>query len=77
MSSPASVGLFQRAISLSGSPNVTMSLETAQQQNVPIVAALGCSNFTTWEERLQCMRSVPAATVAAATPPSWLTPGRW
>ena len=32
LASPASVGLFSAAISLSGSPNITMDLATAEEQ---------------------------------------------
>jgi len=40
--SPQSVGLFSGAISLSGSPNITMSLTQAEEQNAGLPAILGC-----------------------------------
>lgn len=77
LSSPLSRGLFQRAISLSGSPNITMDLRTAEAQNAPVVEQLGCANNeTSWEERLQCLRDVPANVVPSAMPHSWTTPGQ-
>ena len=42
LASPASRGLFSRAMSLSGSPNVTMDRATQRAQHAHIVAALGC-----------------------------------
>ncbi len=42
LSSPRSKKLFHRAISLSGSPNITMSLEQAEAQNADIIVESGC-----------------------------------
>jgi carboxylesterase type B len=44
LASPASKGLFHAAISLSGSPNITMDLSQAYEQNQKIVKAVGCDN---------------------------------
>ena len=74
LASPASRGLFSRAISLSGSPNVTMDLPAAEQQNAQITVA-GCPSAhdapTTW---LACMRNASTALVLGARPGCWATP---
>jgi hypothetical protein len=65
----------QRAISLSGSPNITMNLPTAHEQNQPLLASLGCSELDTRAQRLACLRALPAAAVAKALPWAWTIPG--
>eukprot|EP00038_Savillea_parva_P022305 m.37284 g.37284 ORF g.37284 m.37284 type:complete len:605 (+) comp5510_c0_seq1:85-1899(+) len=52
---------FQRAVALSGSPNITMQRAHAEQQNAPIVASLGCAGAT---DVLACLRAVPATAVS-------------
>lgn len=68
----------QRAISLSGSPNITMGLPAAHAQNQPLLATLGCSaadGYPTREQRLTCLRALPAKEVARAMPWAWTIPG--
>eukprot|EP01116_Phalansterium_solitarium_P017732 TRINITY_DN4443_c0_g1_i2.p1 TRINITY_DN4443_c0_g1~~TRINITY_DN4443_c0_g1_i2.p1 ORF type:complete len:552 (+),score=189.51 TRINITY_DN4443_c0_g1_i2:137-1792(+) len=76
MSSPASRGLFHAAISLSGSPNITIDMASAELQNAGIFAAAGCAQETP-AERLACMRAAPVSTLVSAMPNSWNTPGLW
>ena len=70
MSSPGSRGLFTRAIALSGSPNMTMDLTTAQAQNDAIVSQLPCTGSTS-AARLACLRGLDQGTIAAVMPNSW------
>ena len=77
LGSPASVGLFEAAIALSGSINTSMSLAQGHAQNAPIVAATGCGAGATATERLACLRALQAADLVAAVPESWNTPGMW
>ncbi len=73
---PSAAGLFTGAISLSGSPNITMDAMTKQAQDAPIVAAVGCSGPATAAARVACLRNVSADVLGKATPkPSWDTPG--
>jgi len=44
LASPASRGLFASAVSLSGSPNMTMTADVADRNNQPVFAALGCDS---------------------------------
>jgi len=76
LASPLSLGLFQGAIALSGSINVSMSLPQAHAQNAPLVPALGCTNATV-TARLACLRNKSATDLAWAMPNSWNTPGMW
>ena len=78
VSSPLSLDLFQGAISLSGSPNITMDLRTAQTQNGPLVSRLNCSaaeGYPTPSSRLACLRALSTQTLATSIPPSWSIPG--
>lgn len=68
MSSPASKGLFHAAISLSGSPNISLSLSKAELQNAPIVKASGCLD-------LACLRAQDVKSLVKLIPESWSTPG--
>ena len=43
LASPASRGLFQAAISLSGSPNISLDLSGAEQQGLQLVQNSSCS----------------------------------
>lgn len=61
LSSPASRGLFHAAISLSGSPNITMGLPQAYDQNKKIVEALGCNNKP---DVLGCLYNTSASDIA-------------
>jgi carboxylesterase type B len=74
LSSPASVGLFSAAISLSGSPNITISMDSAENQNVNIPASLNCNNAN-YSLVLSCLRSKSVSELLAAIPDSWNTPG--
>ena len=67
-------GLFSGAISMSGSPNITMSLHSAEQQNAGFSA--GCDGMGS-AETLQCMRDWSVAKVLTQAPAAWSTPGIW
>jgi carboxylesterase type B len=72
--SPGSQGLFHAAISLSGSPNITLGLSEAETQGVDLVTAAGCDVVADRNGDgtvLDCMYALSAAKVAAATPASW------
>jgi len=77
LSSPASNGLFHGAISLSGSPNITIGMKEAEDQNVGLPERMGCGedNYEDPEDRLECLRALPASQVATSTPKDWGTPG--
>ena len=76
-SAPSAKGLFTGALSLSGSPNITQDATTKQAQDAPILDAVGCRTQATAAARVACLRSLPASTLARATPkPSWDTPVR-
>ena len=69
---------IQRAISLSGSPNITMSLPAAHVQNQPLLTTLSCSaadGYPTRAQRLACLRTLSAKEVAKAMPRPWTIPG--
>lgn len=76
LASPASTGLFSGAISMSGSPNITISLSAAHAQNAEIARHAGCSNATA-AATLACLRARTAPAVAAAMPRSWETLLEW
>jgi hypothetical protein len=63
------------AISLSGSPNITMGMAEIETQNRPIVAGAECNVSVDPTERLACLRLADAKTLLAAIPSSWNTPG--
>ena len=69
LSSPGSRGLFQGAISLSGSPNITIDLQSIEAQFAPLVAKY-CDQATP-AEVLACLSALPAAKVAAIIPFSY------
>lgn len=55
-----------------------MSLPSAHAQNQPLLATLGCSaadGYRTREQRLACLRTLPAKEVAKAMPSAWTIPG--
>jgi len=67
-------GLFSSAISMSGSPNITMSLADAEIQNANFsFGCLGSSGVDT----VSCMRSWPASEVLSRVPFAWNAPGIW
>lgn len=69
MSTSLSKGLFQAAISLSGSPNITISMSAAEAQNAEIVSASGC-------EDMDCLRAKDPSFLVNLIPRSWSTPGK-
>jgi para-nitrobenzyl esterase len=73
LASPASGGLFRAAISLSGSPNITISLADAEAQNAGIFPAAGCGQGDV-KQRLACMRSLDHQALLKAIPGEWNTP---
>lgn len=76
LSSPASVGLFSGAIALSGSPNMSMTLQVAHVQNAGVPVALGCSNADPATE-VACMRQASVSALLQAMPGVWNTPHLW
>ena len=56
LASPASKGLFQAAMSLSGSPNISMPLTTMEEQGRQLVEAVGCDKHV---DVLACMYALP------------------
>jgi carboxylesterase type B len=80
MSSPLSKGLFAGAISLSGSPNMTMQMkEQAWPQFAPFVDALGCGkNFSlNATVRLACLRNRTQSELQSVVTNAWNTPELW
>eukprot|EP00663_Eupelagonemidae_sp_cell21sb_P006630 gene6630-2570_t len=65
--SPAAHGLFSRGMSLSGSPNMTMSRAAQRAQHAHIVDALGCRKGTP-ADVVACLRAVPPHQLTAAVP---------
>lgn len=77
LSSPRSQGLFSGAISLSGSPNITMTLAAGMKQNAAIVEQAGCLRASS-NETIACLRALPASAIVPALYPSaWDMPGIW
>uniref|UniRef100_A0A6B2L1H4 Carboxylic ester hydrolase n=1 Tax=Arcella intermedia TaxID=1963864 RepID=A0A6B2L1H4_9EUKA len=70
LSSPASQGLFSRAISLSGSANITMDLKTASIQNRQFLTLSNCSNLNP-TDTLSCIYSLNTTTTLQSTPPGY------
>jgi carboxylesterase type B len=84
LASPLSAGLFSAAISLSGSPNITMSLSQAHAQNRDIIVSSGCAGSPASASAraraahtVGCLRALSAAQVAALVPAAWGTPRIW
>ena len=75
LASPASRGLFSSAVALSGSPNMTMSIEVEEANNRPIVAALGCEQGSA-EARYQCLMNKSTAELLAAASTKGIGPYR-
>ncbi|CAE7778404.1 Ces2e, partial [Symbiodinium sp. KB8] len=71
LSSPASKGLFSRALSLSGSVNLTMDRPTAEAQNAHIVQELGCAGMSSPTDTVACMRNQSTRAVQALVPSTW------
>ena len=67
LGSPASQGLFHRAISLSGSPNISYSGAKMQEVSRPVVAALNCSTSPQDDAKgLECLLGKSTAELLAA-----------
>jgi carboxylesterase type B len=70
LASDSAHGLFHAAISLSGSPNVSMSLRDAERQNAQALAASpdpAIAACATAVEPLQCLRALPTAAVQSSS----------
>lgn len=75
-SAPSAAGLFTGAISLSGSPNITMDATAKRAQDAPVLSALNCTGGATPAARVACLRAASPTALAAAMPrPSYYTPG--
>jgi para-nitrobenzyl esterase len=70
--STQSKGLFHRAISLSASPNITMSLAQAQEQNMQAISAPGgkCSRAASSSNSTQVRTPATEEFFTKGTPPS-------
>eukprot|EP00041_Stephanoeca_diplocostata_P024727 m.634974 g.634974 ORF g.634974 m.634974 type:complete len:473 (-) comp22581_c0_seq72:231-1649(-) len=68
LASPASKGLFHRAISLSGSVNISVDLATTQDRHEGFVKATGCAHEA---DVLGCLYGLSAKDALEATPASW------
>eukprot|EP01138_Halocafeteria_seosinensis_P014697 gb/GECG01015002.1/.p1 GENE.gb/GECG01015002.1/~~gb/GECG01015002.1/.p1 ORF type:complete len:606 (+),score=65.30 gb/GECG01015002.1/:1-1818(+) len=78
LSSPASSGLFHHAISLSGSPNLTMTLVEAEKQNADIPKQLNCLKENDPGATVACMRNKSSDEIKKVVPASWdSTKGLW
>lgn len=69
MASKASTNLFAGAISLSGSPNISMSLAQAEQQNVEFVNAANCTG-----RGVECLYDLTTQQVLGSIPLAWNSP---
>lgn len=67
MASKASKGLFSAAMSLSGSPNISMTPDIQRRQHEYITKAMGCTQSTK-EERLKCLLTTNATDIVKAIP---------
>lgn len=92
LSMPASKGLYHGAISLSGSPNITMSLEQSMGQNEPIIFRTTCKSESNTTYPLaslstsassqamgvvNCMKNLSSQFLVKLIPEAWSTPGMW
>lgn len=76
LSAPSSAGLFHKAISLSGSPNMSLPMHAAELQNADIIASTGCQDSSrSSSDVLACMRKMSAKKLVSLIPESWNTPG--
>lgn len=74
LASPGSVGLFAAAMSLSGSPNMTMPLAVMERQGLQLVANAGCAGDA---DVLACLYSKTTAELQRATPQHWSYEGNF
>ena len=68
-------GLFSAGISMSGSPNITMSLAAAERQNANFSS--DCLQGNNSAATVACMRSWAPVEVLSRVPGAWNTPGIW
>jgi len=73
---PDARGLFHSTISLSGSPSISMPLHAAEEQNIDILEAFGCtsdvlSNAEAASSVLDCLFSLPSETIAYKLPQAY------
>ena len=73
LATPAAAGLFRAAVSLSGSPNITMDRPSKFAQDAAVVAQLGCAAATA-SATMECLRNATVDALVAALPPSWSIP---
>eukprot|EP00040_Diaphanoeca_grandis_P042859 m.266211 g.266211 ORF g.266211 m.266211 type:complete len:571 (-) comp65927_c0_seq1:66-1778(-) len=74
LASPASNSLFSSAMSLSGSPNISMPLETMEDQGRGLVVAVGCEHHP---DVLKCMYSLNTSMLKFSTPSYWSYEGNF
>eukprot|EP00056_Hartaetosiga_gracilis_P007073 m.103851 g.103851 ORF g.103851 m.103851 type:complete len:591 (-) comp12625_c0_seq1:62-1834(-) len=74
MSSKPAKGLFHAAISLSGSPNITQDLSSAQSAHLPLIKNTTCAKDIGNATLLAaCLRGLPVKELMAAVPDTWNT----
>jgi carboxylesterase type B len=71
LSSPSSVGLFHSAISLSGSPNITMDLQTAYTQNDEMLTQNSNCSGNNMQFVADCLYNLSATQLAFLLPSSY------
>ena len=71
MSTALSRGLFTGVISLSGSENMTWTMQQKTAFDQRVVQSVGCAGGATVAARNACMRALPALSLGNATPPEW------
>ncbi len=77
MSSPQAVGLFSRAVSMSGSPRLnSTSAEASTYWHREVVRATSCAGRQ-GPRLAACLRALPAADLVAAMPVDWDPPQGW
>jgi carboxylesterase type B len=64
--SPLARGLFQAALSLSGSPVLKGDLEFASKQNEPFLSLSGCDNKASEAETLDCIYELSPEVISSA-----------
>jgi carboxylesterase type B len=74
LASPASNGLFHAAMSLSGSPNISMPLATVEDQGRTMVESVGCAGR---KDVLACMYAKDTLALQALTPAHWSYEGNF
>lgn len=78
MSSKESSGLFSAAISLSGSPDISLNLTAAHMQNKNIFSNTSCQSLEANPSKfVACIRGLSVNQIQNLIPQSWNTPGMW